>query len=145
MKKILKFFDKLEDRIRAVLSVYTILYAFIGGVTIVIFWRGVWHTVDILMSKGGIWKIIFYEPITILWTTLLLLATGLFVSFFVGDRIILSGVKKEKRLDEKTVEDIKKEDEQIQLLRDKVDKISRNIEEIKQKLCSPAVDEIENK
>ena len=140
MKRLLKFFDKLEDRIRAILSIYTILYAFIGGIAIVIFWRGVWHTADLLMSKGGIWAVVLYEPITIIWTTLLLLATGLFVSFFVGDRIILSGVKREKRIDEKTAEDIKKEDEQIQLLRDKVDKISKDIEEIRQKICSSTVD-----
>ena len=42
IKKILHFFDKLEDQIRGRLSKYPIVYAFIGGVGIVLFWRGVW-------------------------------------------------------------------------------------------------------
>ena len=46
MKSIIKFFDKIEDKIRGKLSHYPIFYAFIGGVGIVIFWRGVWHTAD---------------------------------------------------------------------------------------------------
>ena len=31
----------------------------------------------------------------------ILLVSGLFVSFFIGDRIILSGLKKEKKMEEK--------------------------------------------
>lgn len=38
-----------------------------------------------------------------------LLATGLFTAFFIGDSILISGIKGEKKLIEKTEVEIKKE------------------------------------
>lgn len=134
MKKIVNYFDKLEDRIRAKLSRYPVTYAVIGGVAIVIFWRGVWEAGDILHNMGGFWGFLFYAPNTIVWSSLILLLTGLFVSFFVGDRIILSGVKHEKRVDEKTEQDIRNEEEQVRLLREKIKLIAKDVEEIKMML-----------
>jgi hypothetical protein len=143
MKKILRFFDKLEDKVRVRLSHRSIFYALIGGSLVVLFWRGVWHTADILMEKGAEMYIydgskfgkfmyyFFYEPNTIIWTVLLLLLTGLFVSTMIGDRIILSGLKHEKKVDEKTEEEIREEEQQIVLLNKKVSEISKDIEEIK--------------
>ena len=49
-KNIVKFFDKLEDKTRAMLSRMPILYAFVGGIGVVLFWRGVWHTTDFLTA-----------------------------------------------------------------------------------------------
>jgi mannitol-specific phosphotransferase system IIBC component len=131
LKRIFRFFDKFEDRVRGRLSHFTIIYALISGVAITLFWRGVWSTADILAAKGGIWAIIFYSPFTIIWTTAILLATGLFVSFFVGDRIILSGVKKEKKIEEKTETEIDKEEDEIRNVRSKINQMAKDIEEIK--------------
>lgn len=113
MKKIIRFFDKLEDHVRGGLSLYPIIYAFIGGVGVVLFWRGVWHTADILMQQGGVWGAIFYEPITVLWTTAMMLLTGLFVSFFIGERIVISGLKHDKKVFEKTAIEIAEEESEI--------------------------------
>ena len=95
-RKIYNFFDKLEDKIRATLSHHPILYTFIGGFAIVLFWRGVWHTTDILEAKGGMFGVLFSGPGSIIISVSTLLLTGLFVSFFVGDVTILSGFKNEK-------------------------------------------------
>ena len=103
------YFDRLEDRVRARLSRRPIWYALIGGLAIVLFWRGVWMTADLFPFLTG--------PVSILISVGILLATGLFVSFFVGDIIILSGIRKEKKLVEKTEAEIQKE--------------SRTLEEIK--------------
>ena len=45
-RKIVRFFDKLEDKIRGRLSHHPIFYALVGGIGVVLFWRGVWHTAD---------------------------------------------------------------------------------------------------
>lgn len=101
MQKILRFFDRMEDHIRAALSLHPVLYAFIGGTAIVLFWRGIWMVADTIPYLTG--------PVSIVVSIIILLSTGLFVSFFVGDTIIISGLRKEKRLDEKIASEVRTE------------------------------------
>ncbi|MFA6585568.1 MAG: hypothetical protein WCS86_00175 [Candidatus Paceibacterota bacterium] len=144
MKSILNFFDKLEDRIRAQLSHYPILYAFIGGVGIVIFWRGVWHTADFFTTI-----IVLYQqnesidlgilpwwdgPLSLVVGSALLLSTGLFVFDFIGSQSIISGLKGEKKLEEKTEEEVREETGTIKEIKDEVKKISRHLDEIEKEL-----------
>lgn len=117
MKRILHFFDKTEDNVRNTLSRYPIVYAFIGGTAIVLFWRGVWDVVDMIPFLRGL--------VSISISAVVLLLTGLFVSFFIGDTIIISGLKKEKRLDEKVASEIRTE---LDILND-IQKRLGNIEE----------------
>lgn len=126
IKKVIKYFDKLEDRVRERLSHYVVLYAMIGGIAIVLFWRGVWYTADMFPFLTG--------PVSILISTIIMLSTGLFVSFFVGDIIILSGLKKEKKLAEKTEEEVRAEAEITTKVLAKLEKIERDLEEIKNKI-----------
>lgn len=133
-KKIVEYFDKLEDRVRMRLSHRSIIYAFIGGTGTVLIWRAVWHSADILMAKGGILGFIFYEPITLIWASIILLMTGLFVSNLIGERVIISGLKKEKKATDRTEMEISKEDDKIRALQDQVAQVSKNIEDIKNKL-----------
>jgi hypothetical protein len=46
----------------------------------------------------------------LLLVTAILLATGLFVSYFIGDAILLSGVKSQKKLADKTEKEVKEEE-----------------------------------
>ncbi len=129
MKKILKFFDKLEDKIRVFLSHYPIIYAMIGGSTIVLFWRGIWEMGDFLFGK---------EPVSILISLLLailiMLLTGLFVSFFIGDRIILSGLKHEKKLTEKTEAEIRSELDITTQINIKLEQIEKKLAKLEKKI-----------
>jgi mannitol-specific phosphotransferase system IIBC component len=104
----------------------------IGGVSIVLFWRGVWHTADILQDQGGILGWLFYEPNNLIIVTIILLATGLFVSYFIGDTILISGMKGEKKLAEKTEIELKGEEKELQQIRTTIDEIEKSIEEIKE-------------
>ncbi len=133
-KSVANYFDKLEDRVRIKLSHRSIMYAFIGGIATVLFWRGIWHTGDILMNEGGFWGWFFYEPITIVWTSVILLMTGLFVSVFIGERIIISGLKNEKKVSDKTEKEVDKEEDEIRDMESKINRISKDIREIKNAL-----------
>jgi len=99
-KVIYKYFDKLEDKIRRKLTHFPLLYAFIGSIGIVSIWRGIW-----VISDN--WNLSGFE--SLFWGILITMLTGLFVSFFIGENIIISGLNQEKRTDEKTEEEIKKD------------------------------------
>ncbi len=95
-----KFFDKMEGKIRTKLSKYPILYAFIGGIGIILFWRGVWHGADALNVSS---------EASLVLGTLILVATGLFVSEFIGNRLIISGLIGEEKLTEREEGEIETE------------------------------------
>ncbi len=131
-KKILNFFDKLEDYVRGHLSRYPIVYTLIGGVAIVLFWRGVWHTADLLQAKGGWLGWLFYEPTNMIIVTIILLASGLFVSYFIGDTILMSGMKGEKKLADKTEREIREEELELKKIQATIKEIEKDVEQIKE-------------
>ena len=102
-------FDKMEDHIRARLSRHPFIYTFIGGSGVVLFWRGIWHTADILEKSSPLLGHIFSPLGSIILAVTILLSTGLFVSVFIGDSIIMSGIKHDKKIIEKTIEDVEAE------------------------------------
>ena len=124
--KIFEWFDKLEDKTRYQLSRKPVLYAFVGGVGIVLFWRGVWNIAD---------QIPFLTPmVSIIISIIIMLLTGTFVSFFIGGRLLLSGLMKEKRIDEKTAEEIAEEETEIEKIRKVLDDIKSELLTIKNRL-----------
>ena len=136
------FFDKLEDKIRFWFSHYPIFYGFIGGIGAVLFWRGVWHTADYIslyfLNQAGavsttdlasIWD----GLISFVIGSVLLLITGLFVSNFIGNEIIISGLRGERKLAEKTEKEVRTETGAIAEIREEIKKISKTVEEIKNK------------
>jgi hypothetical protein len=90
---IVKFFDKLEDHVRAWLSRRPILYGLIAGLGAVLFFRGVWMLID--ATELGAWESVGISLI-------ILLLTGAFVSHFVSNDVIMSGLKQEKKFAEQT-------------------------------------------
>lgn len=121
--KIFNFFDKSEDKIRYYLSHWPIVYALIGGLGIVLFWRGVELTADYFSFMNG--------PISLIAGIVIMMASGVLVSFFIGDQILISGMKHEKKITEKTAGEIKTEEQQIAEIHEHITKISQQLDEIK--------------
>jgi hypothetical protein len=126
LKKIILFFDHLEDWFRKQLSKYPIFYAFVGGIGVVMFWRGVWHTADEYPFLTG--------PVSLVIGSLILLMTGIFVSAFIGSRILLTGLRGEKKLTEKSREEIDLEEQELKNIQKTVERIEKEVEEIKKDL-----------
>lgn len=138
-KHILSFFDRLEDKTRAKLSHFPLLYAFIGGIGVVLFWRGVWHTTDFLtayiLGETSITTFnIIDGPLSFVVGTIVLLVTGVYVSAFIGNRLIISGLVGEKKLTELTKEEIETEEDKIRKLQRTLDKVENQIIEIQDEL-----------
>lgn len=112
-KKIYQFGDRLEDKVRGKLSHYPLIYAFIGGAGVIIFWRGIWHTVDFVMNyfyNGNTGGVAWWDgPVSTLFGMILLLMVGLFVSSFIGNEIVISGLKGEKKIVERAEQEIQEE------------------------------------
>ncbi|MGI9117950.1 MAG: hypothetical protein ACR2IQ_00170 [Minisyncoccia bacterium] len=131
--KILNFFDKLEDRVRGHLSKYPIFYSMLGSIFLVLLWRGIWHTADLLEGEGGVLGFIFHPFVSATWATWGLLLIGLFVSMFVGDMIIMSGLRRSKKVTEQTEEEIKQEEQReeyaLEHIEKQLNRIEKKIEE----------------
>ncbi len=146
-KKIYNFGDKLEDKTRVKLSHYPITYAFIGGTGVILFWRGIWHTADYLMelffvvsdnvTTTSLLRLPWWDgPLSIAVGAILLLVVGLFVTSFIGNEIIISGLKKEKKIVEKTEDEIESEMSESRKLEEEIHEIenrTKRIEEILKK------------
>ena len=121
IKAIINFSDRLEIKIRHQLSHWPIVYAFIGSIGVILIWRGVWMIADDLGMSG---------LVSMLLGVVISISTGLFVSFFVGDKIIISGIKQEKRIDEKTEDEIKKEEITLTEIKKDLNEIKEEIEDL---------------
>lgn len=96
------------------------LYGFVAGTGLVIFWRGIWHSMDFVVVLVSHWQNGFVEmnlsqmlwwdgPLSILIGTVILLLSGVFVSSFIGNEVILSGLRGEKKLTERTENEVRTE------------------------------------
>lgn len=118
-RKLILFFDKIEDVIRIQMSRRPILYALVGAVGIILLWKGIWETAEYVPALRG--------PGSILLGSVILLASGLLVSFFIGDSIILSGRNREKKLAELTESEILKTGQATEQIIEKLDHLERDV------------------
>ena len=124
VKKLLSFFDRLEDYVRIELSHSPIIYALVGAVGIILLWKGVWEVAELIPGLHGFGSIVM--------GVIILLVSGLLVSIFIGDSIIISGFKKEKKLVERSELDIlKAEHQQTKEIVAKLDHLEKDIHDIK--------------
>ncbi len=122
---VVHFFDKLEDSIRAHLSRFPVPYSIISGIAIVLFWRGVWHLADDI-GLSSINSILVSLP--------MLLLTGVLVSYFVADRVILSGLKHEEKIVQKTADELRAEDNLLHNVAAQVQKIEKQMQKMEDEI-----------
>lgn len=126
-------FDKMEDHIRARLARHPFIYTFIGGAGVVLFWRGIWHFADAL-EKTPTGAFLFSPVGSIVLGVIILLSTGLFVSIFIGDSIIMSGLKHDKKIIERTIEDVETEKSDVEKMLAIVTGMKKEIEALEHKV-----------
>jgi hypothetical protein len=132
------------NKIVAYLSHRPRLYALIVGVGVVLFWRGVWHTADQIHAYFTYREIestidVFSSPwwdgpLSLFVGGIILYYTGAFISSFIGNELILSGLRGEKRLNEKTEEEVRNEVRSIADIKDSIKEINRNLEHLEKRV-----------
>jgi energy-coupling factor transporter transmembrane protein EcfT len=128
------FMKDFSNSIRHWLSHRPLLYGFIAGTGLVIFWRGIWHSMDFLVVLFTHWQNGFAEmnlsqmlwwdgPLSILIGSVILLFSGVFVSSFIGNEVILSGLRGEKKLTERTENELRTEAGAIARIEESLNKL----------------------
>jgi hypothetical protein len=130
MHRVLNFFDKLEDRVRRVLSHHPVPYSLITAVAIVVFWDGVSRITSSIPWLQGFWG----GVILVVVSVGVLLITGVFVSFFIGDTIIISGIRGEKKMIDKTEEELHAELDAVLTIEEKLEKIEQKVDHLEKDL-----------
>lgn len=140
----MKFIHRLEERIRVLLSHHPKLYALIVGIGIVLFWRGVWHTADLTHM---LWN--YYQndltidlvaspwwdgPWSFLVGTAMLYFTGAFTSSFIGNELILSGLRGEKKLNQKEQLEIESEAHAILEIKGSLKDVTSKLDLLEEKI-----------
>jgi len=125
MRKITSIFLKVEDRSRLYFERFPFLHAFLAGIGIVLFWRGVWEYSDVLGLRP-FWSIVL--------GALVLLIIGLFLQTFVGNTIIIKKVESEKRAEQKTKTDIKQVEEKVGVEEITLEHLAKKLESIESKI-----------
>jgi len=121
IKDVIKFFDRLGIIIRGKLSHYPIFYAFLGGVGIVLFWRGVWHTADDFNLSSILSLIVGF---------FILVVIGVFVAEFIGNKFIISGLIGEKKLSSKEEGEIETEETQLKNLQNTLNRVEKKLTDL---------------
>lgn len=135
-------FHMKVNKITAYLSHRPRLYALVVGIGVVLFWRGVWHTVDQLhesyrgintsidMTSSPWWD----GPLSFVIGATILAYTGAFISSFIGNELILSGLRGEKRLNEKTEEEVRTEVNAIAGIKESLKGINQTLEQLENRV-----------
>ncbi len=129
---------KIKHRIQNKLSHNPKIYALIVGVGVVLFWRGVWHSADHLhtfishlsattSSPSFIDAPWWDGPLSFVVGCVVLYFTGAFTSSFIGNELILSGLRGEKKLNQRTETTIETERVEISDIKDELEIISRKL------------------
>lgn len=128
MKYVTNIFLRIEERARTYFERVPFLHAFLGGVGVVLFWRGVWEIAD---------RIHIDPVVSIVVGSLLLGAIGLFLHTFVGNAIIIKNVEKDKRMTTRAEheiavveKDIKQEGATLDQLSAKIDRLEQVVREL---------------
>lgn len=136
-------YKKIQRKIQNYLSHRPSFYALIVGIGIVLFWRGVWHSADEIHSTvdyfSSTTSMDFISspwwdgPLSFIVGTAILYVTGAFTSSFIGNELILSGLRGEKKLSERTEAELKSEENTISDIKDELVLISKKLEILEKK------------
>lgn len=86
-----------------------------------------------LSHVNRFFEIFFYPPAQIVISILGLMLIGLMVSIFIGDHIILSGIRHEKKVEEATKTLVKEEEITLKHIKDEIVELRKEIRDISKK------------
>lgn len=87
----------IEERARRSFEEYPFIHAFLAGVGVILFWRGVWEIADINRIS---------PTLSVLLGILILGGIGLFIQTFIGNTLIIKKIKHEVELEKENKKEV---------------------------------------
>lgn len=98
--KFTKLLLSIEEHARNFFGRIPFIQAFLAGVGVIIFWRGIWEWLD---------NVEVSPLASVVIGTLILGGVGVFLQTFIGNTIIIKSVKKEEAQEKKVLKEIEGE------------------------------------
>lgn len=131
---------RYREKITVFLSHRPKLYALMVGIGIVLFWRGVWHTTDFIhtyfniyqnnLTISGSFSPWWDGPLSLVVGIIILYFSNAFVSSFIGNELILLGLRREKKLSQKVEGEVKTEIDSILDIKNSLVDVNEKIKEL---------------
>ena len=126
MKSITKMLLDMEESARLYFEKTPFIQAFLAGIGVIIFWRGIWEWLD--MTR--------VSPFTsVVAGAAILLCVGVFVQTFIGNTIIIRNVKQEEMSEKKAIKEVEEnvdtEEITLESLSAKIDMLMKKFDEMK--------------
>ncbi len=110
---------RFKNHLKASQVKHPVVYTILGGTAIVLLWKGIWDTADAIPFLDG--------PVLIIISLSVLLISGLFFSFFAGERNLISNIKTEERLTKETEKEVRIEKETLEEVKKKLEHIDKDL------------------
>jgi hypothetical protein len=88
---------RIEERARRAFEEYPFIHAFLAGVGVILFWRGVWEIADINRIS---------PTVSVILGVLILGGIGLFIQTFIGNTLIIKKIKHEVELEKENKKEV---------------------------------------
>ena len=124
MRPITRILLETEERTRTYFERVPFIQAFLAGIGVIIFWRGIWEWLDVFHIS---------PVVSVIIGSIILLCVGVFVQTFIGNTIIIKNVKQGEQLEKKAIKEMEVEvgTEEVSLssLSKKLDVLMKKIDE----------------
>ncbi len=118
-------FLKIEERARRAFEEYPFIHAFLAGIGVVLFWRGVWEIADINNLD---------PVVSIILGVLILGGIGLFIQTFIGNTLIIKKIKHEVEMEKENKKEVKQFENEIIKEEITLNHLFTQINELKEKV-----------
>ena len=93
---------------------------------------------DVFEASGGTLRVLFSPLGSTVLGIIILLSTGLFVSIFLGESIIMSGIKREARVIGKTIGDVESEKSEVEESLGMISNVEKEVKKLESKVGKKA-------
>lgn len=121
---------KFKERRKELIRSHHTLYAFIGGVGVVLFWHGIWEGLNRIYESSNILSWIGHPAVSVTVGIVLLTITGLFVFELVGREALAlqDNLQNIQKIEKTVIQDVQNVKEEVEEVKEDVQDMVEEVE-----------------